>query len=92
MIVNRSVPADIILPHIVYDSVEEALAWLAKAFGFREHYRYGAPGEASGAQIYLGRAFIMLKRARAGSSTPASCTTEGVRSVRDPFTVGAQPS
>ena len=71
MIVNRSVPADIILPHIVYDSVEEALAWLAKAFGFREHYRYGAPGEASGAQIYLGRAFIMLKRARAGSLTPA---------------------
>jgi len=71
MIVNRSVRADTILSHVVYDSVEEALAWLAKAFGFRDHYRYGAPGEAGGAQIYLDRAFLMLRRAREGSSTPA---------------------
>lgn len=70
MIANRSVPAETVLPHVVYASVEDALAWLTEAFGFREHYRYGAPGEASGAQVYLGRAFIMLRRARVGSSTP----------------------
>jgi len=70
MIANRSVPAETVLPHVVYESVEDAVAWLTKAFGFNEHYRYGAPGEAGGAQMYLGPAFIMVKRARAGSSTP----------------------
>jgi predicted enzyme related to lactoylglutathione lyase len=71
MIANSSVPAETVLPHVVYENVEDAVAWLTKTFGFNEHYRYGAPGEASGAQVYLGRAFIMLKRARAGGSTPA---------------------
>lgn len=71
MIFNRSVPTDTVLPHVSYQSVEDAITWLTKAFGFTEHYRYGAPGEASGAQMYLGRSFIMVKRARADSSTPA---------------------
>jgi len=70
MISNRSVPTDAVLPHVVYASVEEAIAWLTKAFGFTEHYRYGAPGEASGAQMGLAKAFIMLHRTKEGSSTP----------------------
>ena len=72
MNVNRSVPPDIVLPHVCYRSVEGALAWLAQAFGFVEHYHYSERGgPISGAQIHLGNAWLMLKRADPGSSTPA---------------------
>jgi uncharacterized glyoxalase superfamily protein PhnB len=68
---NRSVPVDTVLPHLAYDDVAEALGWLALHFGFVEHYRYGEPGRASGAQMRLGRAVIMLKAARPdGGATP----------------------
>jgi len=69
---NRSVPTDTILPHVVYQDVAEALAWLCKIFGFTEHYRYGDPaGPISGAQMHLGNAWIMVHRARPGASSPA---------------------
>jgi len=72
MIRNRSVPADIVLPHITYSDVAAALAWLDRTFGFTEHYRYGEPGgPVSGAQMYLGNAYIMVNRARLGSTSPA---------------------
>ncbi|HYW42186.1 MAG TPA: VOC family protein [Bryobacteraceae bacterium] len=72
MIRNRSVPADIVLPHITYRNVEDALAWLTRTFGFTEHYRYGEPGgPASGAQMFLGSAYIMLNSARPGCASPA---------------------
>ena len=70
MLTNRSVPANIILPHIVYQDVEAAIDWLKKTFGFSEHYRYGDP--VSGAQLRLGEAWIMVREARRpGSKTPA---------------------
>ena len=69
---NRSVPTDTVLPHIVYRDVADALAWLTKTFGFTEHYRYGEPGgPISGAQMYLGDAWIMVTTARAWSASPA---------------------
>jgi uncharacterized glyoxalase superfamily protein PhnB len=69
---NRSVPADVILPHLTYRNVADALAWLAKAFGFVEHYRFGEPGgRVNGAQMHLGDAWIMLNSARPGSASPA---------------------
>jgi uncharacterized glyoxalase superfamily protein PhnB len=69
---NRSVPTDTILPHVVYQDVAEALAWLCKIFGFTEHYRYGDPaGPISGAQMHLGNVWIMVHRARPGTSSPA---------------------
>jgi uncharacterized glyoxalase superfamily protein PhnB len=75
---NRSVPADTVLPHITYEDVAQASAWLSATFGFSEHYRYGEPGgRVSGAQMRLGRAVIMLKAARPGMATPlqlGSCT------------------
>jgi uncharacterized glyoxalase superfamily protein PhnB len=72
VIANRSVPTDILLPHIIYQDVAAALAWLAATFGFTEHYRYGEPiGQVDGAQMFLGRAYIMLRRVRPGSATPA---------------------
>src|SRR6266436_4986377 len=69
MIENRSVPTDTVLPHVTYQDVDEAIAWLSKTFGFSEHYRYGYP--TSGAQVHLGNAWIMLNRAREGSASPA---------------------
>jgi uncharacterized glyoxalase superfamily protein PhnB len=69
---NRSVPTDTLLPHIVYSDVTEAIDWLTKTFGFTEHYRYGEPGgPVGGAQMQLGNAWIMLKRAPPGHATPA---------------------
>ena len=69
MIKNRSVPTEILLPHVVYQDVPEAIAWLTKTFGFKEHYHYGEP--AQGAQMHLGNAWVMLRQARPGSGTPA---------------------
>ncbi|HEX4808599.1 MAG TPA: VOC family protein [Bryobacteraceae bacterium] len=71
MIANRSVPPDTVLPHVVYKDVLQAIAWLAEAFGFTEQYRYGDPGDISGAQVRLERAWIMLNKARPGSLSPA---------------------
>lgn len=81
MLKNRSVPADIILPHLTYQNVAEAMAWLTKVFGFSEHYRYGEPGgQVDGAQMHLGDAWIMLNRARPGRASPAQagCDTQSL--------------
>jgi len=69
MLANRSVPADHMLAHVVYQDVAGTSAWLAAAFGFVERYRYGDP--VSGAQMVLGGACIMLRAARPGEATPA---------------------
>jgi uncharacterized glyoxalase superfamily protein PhnB len=68
VISNRSVPTDTLLAHILYRDLEEAIAWLNRAFGFVEHYRYGNP--PSGAQMSAGNAWIMLRQARDGEATP----------------------
>jgi len=81
MLKNRSVPADVILPHITYQNVADALVWLTKAFGFTEHYRYGEPGgRVEGAQMCLGNAWIMLNSARPGRASPAQvgCQTQSL--------------
>ncbi|HEY4379527.1 MAG TPA: VOC family protein [Acidobacteriaceae bacterium] len=67
---NRSVPVDVMLSHVSYRNVAEAMAWLTRVFGFAEHYRYGVDGDqVSGAQMHLGAAYVML-RTREGP-TPA---------------------
>jgi uncharacterized glyoxalase superfamily protein PhnB len=72
MLRNRSVPTNTVLPHLTYEDVAAALAWLRATFGFAEHYRYGEhDGRVSGAQMHLGDAWIMLNSARAGSTSPA---------------------
>jgi uncharacterized glyoxalase superfamily protein PhnB len=81
MLKNRSVPVDILLPHITYRDVAAAIVWLAEAFGFTEHYRYGGSGEqVDGAQMHLGDAWIMLNSARQGSDSPAHarCDTQSL--------------
>jgi uncharacterized glyoxalase superfamily protein PhnB len=60
MPVNRSVPTDIVLPHLAYEDVAAAIVWLSNAFGFREHYRYGdAP---DGAQMSFGKDGVIGRR------------------------------
>lgn len=72
MIANRSVPTDVVLPHVVYQSVERAIAWLSRSFGFVEHYHYGERGgPIGGAQMHLGNAWIMVRRTRDAETTPA---------------------
>jgi uncharacterized glyoxalase superfamily protein PhnB len=66
---NRSVPTDTVLPHVIYQNVVDALACLTTTFGFTEHYRYAEP--VSGAQMYRGNAYIMLKSARSGGASPS---------------------
>lgn len=68
VISNRSVPTDVVLPHITYQDVEEAIAWLSGAFGFVEHYRYGNP--VSGAQMSAGNGWLMLNRAEDQRAIP----------------------
>lgn len=81
MLKNRSVPADVVLPHITYHNVAKAVDWLTKTFGFTEHFRYGEPGgPVHGAQMRLGDAWIMLNSAREGCCSPAQvgCTTQSL--------------
>jgi len=71
---NRSVPADIVLPHVVYQNVGEATAWLTRVFGFTENYHYGNTGGLiDGAQMHLGNAYIMVTGAHRGGATPKKC-------------------
>jgi uncharacterized glyoxalase superfamily protein PhnB len=70
MILNRSVPANVVLPHICYEDVAAAIRWLTETLGFEEHYRYGDPQAPQGAQIHFGDCWIMLTSARPGRSTP----------------------
>jgi uncharacterized glyoxalase superfamily protein PhnB len=67
---NRSVPADIVLPHLVYRNVPQACEWLARVFGFTEHFRYGDP--VSGVQMFLGEAYVMLHGPGQHSQSPAT--------------------
>ncbi len=66
---NRSVPVDTVLPHVTYQNLPEAIAWLNRVFGFEEYYRYGAP--AAGGQIRAGRAVIQVRQARSPQQSPA---------------------
>ena len=69
MLHNRSVPVDTVLPHLFYSDLEQAIGWLARAFGFVEHYRYGDP--IAGAQLRLGKAYVMVSTVRPGRTTPS---------------------
>jgi predicted enzyme related to lactoylglutathione lyase len=69
MIENRSVPANELIGHVVYEDLAQAIRWLNKAFGFAEHFRYG--DRPDGAQMHLGNAWIVVRTTRGGELTPA---------------------
>lgn len=66
---NRSVPVDTVLPHVIYQNLEEAIAWLTRAFGFQEYYRYG--DGPRGGQMWAGKAAIQVNQADEGQRSPA---------------------
>lgn len=66
---NRSVPVDTVLPHVAYRDLPAAIQWLTRVFGFTVHYHYGEP--ISGAQMYAGKACLMVKQAAAHQFSPA---------------------
>jgi uncharacterized glyoxalase superfamily protein PhnB len=70
VIYNRSVPTNVMIPHVHYRDVLEAVTWLGKAFGFEEHFRYGDTSTVSGSQIHLGNAWLMIRRAASNEQTP----------------------
>jgi uncharacterized glyoxalase superfamily protein PhnB len=71
MIMNQSVPTDVLLPHLTYRDVGAAAEWLGRVFAFDEHYRYG--GEPpSGVQMRLAKACIMVN----GPSDRRRCPAE----------------
>ncbi|QHW32054.1 hypothetical protein GZH47_15380 [Paenibacillus rhizovicinus] len=73
MIDNRSVPANIVLPHIFYKDVAAALAWLQETFGFAEQFRFALPdGTLHGALLYRGEAWVMLKSPGIKATSPSS--------------------
>lgn len=69
MLTNRSVPVDAILPHVTYKDLPRAIEWLISTFGFVEHYRHGEP--ISGAQLHLGKAWLMVHAAKSAQQNPA---------------------
>ena len=57
------------MPHLLYENVARAMVWLNEVCGFSEYYRYVEPdGSVSNAQIYLGKAWIMLGSRRRGEA------------------------
>ena len=66
---NRSVPADTVLPHVSYQNLAEAMAWLTNAFGFREYYRYG--DGPNGGQMWAGKVAIQVRQADKGQRSPS---------------------
>lgn len=60
-ILNRSAPTATIVPVLIYDDVEEAIARLCEAFGFKERLRYTAPnGRVTHAQLMVAEGSIMI--------------------------------
>lgn len=78
MVRNRSVPPDTVLPHIAYQNLADAMDWLTRVLGFTVHFQYGEP--ISGAQMFLGNAWIMVHNVRKGSASPAQvgCRTQSL--------------
>ncbi len=68
---NRSVPVDVILPHLVIATSAKQFSGLTTTLGFVEHFRYGGDPPA-GAQMHFGDAWIMLTSARPGRESPVN--------------------
>ena len=92
MIYNRSVPTNVIIPHVHYRDVLEAVTWLGKAFGFEEHFRYGDTSTVSGSQIHLGNAWLMIRRAASNEQTPGQLGFGRPRRLCTPSVVAYVPA
>lgn len=63
MTTNRSAPTATVVPVLIYDDVDQAIAWLCAAFGFTLRLRAPGPdGTTFHAQLTVGEGAIMLGR------------------------------
>lgn len=58
---NRSIPAAVVVPVLIYPDVREAVAWLTEAFGFAERVRIG---ENHRAQLRVGDGAVIVADVR----------------------------
>jgi hypothetical protein len=55
--INRSMPPGIIIPELVYEDLDKAVAWLCQAFGFKERLHF----RSHRCQLVLGEASLIAK-------------------------------
>jgi uncharacterized glyoxalase superfamily protein PhnB len=79
MLPNRSLPPSTVLPELVYEDVERAIAWLCDAFGFSVRWQAGDHR----AQLWVGDAAIVVRDrppdVPAGAAVPGACSSVLVR-------------
>jgi uncharacterized glyoxalase superfamily protein PhnB len=64
---NRSIPAPVVIPVLIYPDVREAVDWLGSAFGFTERVRIG---EAHRSQLQAGDGAVIVADVRADRRAP----------------------
>jgi uncharacterized glyoxalase superfamily protein PhnB len=79
MTANRSVPDATVIPVLAYDDVADAVAWLVRAFGFRERLRIGDHR----AQLTFGRGAIVVVARQGGRSAADGTRSEVLVRVPD---------
>ena len=79
MIQNRSIPTATVIPVLAYPDVAEAVAWLTRAFGFRERLRIGTHR----AQLVVGDGAVIVTDRRRGSSQAERSTDSVLVRVED---------
>jgi uncharacterized glyoxalase superfamily protein PhnB len=74
---NRSVPAAVVVPVLIYPDVREAVDWLCEAFGFEERVQIG---EAHRSQLRVGDGAVIVGDVRHDRVPPrAGEVTHSVR-------------
>jgi uncharacterized glyoxalase superfamily protein PhnB len=64
---NRSIPNATVIPVLIYPDVREAVAWLARAFGFEERLQIG---ENHRSQLQVGDGAIIIGDVRGNRRPP----------------------
>ncbi len=79
MLENRSVPPAQVVPELVYDDVEAAIAWLVDAFGCSVRWQAGGHR----AQLWVGEGCVVVRDPpedlEPGAPVPGACTALLVR-------------
>src|SRR6185295_16239413 len=73
MIANRSIPRSTVIPELAYPDVQEAAAWLCRAFGFVERLRIANHR----IQLTFGDGAIVVTERRGDPSSDGSNGTGG---------------
>jgi uncharacterized glyoxalase superfamily protein PhnB len=89
VLANRSVPACIVIPELVYDDVLRAVDWLCEAFGFSVRWQAGDHR----AQLWVGEGAVVVRDVppdlEPGAPVPGACSSVLVR-VEDAAAVSAR--